>query len=80
MVEVKQSQELAVHTLRARYQSMLDRAQEALEIQTCAAREQIDRLEDLLRQAHMQVSLIALFVTFLLLMPFRAGLYFTYGA
>jgi hypothetical protein len=56
IAEVKQSQELSVLTLRARYQSMLDRAQEALEIQTCAAREQIDRLEDLLRQTQMQAQ------------------------
>lgn len=54
LVENKMTQESAVQSLRVRYQSMLDQAQRALEIQTSAARTQIDRLEDALRKARQQ--------------------------
>jgi len=55
--ETKERQEAAVQALRARYQTMLDESQAALEMQTDAAREQIDRLSDLLRQAQHQLQM-----------------------
>ena len=55
--ETRQRQEAATQALRARYQTMLDESQAALEMQTEAAREQIDRLSDLLRQAQHQLHL-----------------------
>lgn len=53
-VEYKMAQESALQSLRVRYQCMLDQAQRALEIQTSAARSQIDRLEEALRKARQQ--------------------------
>ena len=47
----------AILAVRSRYQNMLNRAQEALEIQTAAAREQIDRLEEMLRKTQLQIQL-----------------------
>ena len=47
----------AILAVRSRYQNMLDQAQEALEIQTAAAREQIDRLEEMLRKTQLQIQL-----------------------
>jgi hypothetical protein len=54
IIENKMTSESALQSLRVRYQSMLDQAQRALEIQTSAARSQIDRLEDALRKARQQ--------------------------
>lgn len=54
---MKHTQEGAVHTVRSRYKIMLDQAQDALEVQTGAAQGQIDRLEELLRKAHMQIQI-----------------------
>ena len=57
IINLKQIQEGAVLALRTRYQKMLDQAQEALEIQTVAARNQIDRLEEILRKSQIQLQL-----------------------
>jgi hypothetical protein len=54
IIENKMTSESALQSIRVRYQSMLDQAQRALEIQTSAARSQIDRLEDALRKARQQ--------------------------
>jgi hypothetical protein len=54
VIENKMTSESALQSLRVRYQAMLDQAQRALEIQTSAARSQIDRLEDALRKARQQ--------------------------
>ena len=54
---LKLIQEGAILAVRSRYQNMLDQAQEALEIQTAAARGQIDRLEEMLRKSQLQIQL-----------------------
>lgn len=55
--DLKHAHDVAVGALRARYQSMLDQAQGALEIQTRAARAQIDRLEEALRRAQQETQI-----------------------
>lgn len=55
--DLKHAHDVAVGALRTRYQSMLDQAQGALEIQTRAARAQIDRLEEALRRAQQETQI-----------------------
>lgn len=55
--DLKHTHDGAVGALRTRYQSMLDQAQGALEIQTRAARAQIDRLEEALRRAQQEAQM-----------------------
>jgi hypothetical protein len=55
--DLKHTHDGAVIALRTRYQSMLDQAQGALEIQTRAARAQIDRLEEALRRAQQETQM-----------------------
>jgi chromosome segregation ATPase len=55
--DLKHTHDGAVVALRTRYQSMLDQAQGALEIQTRAARAQIDRLEEALRRAQQEAQM-----------------------
>ena len=55
--DLKRAHDVAVGALRARYQSMLDQAQGALEIQTRAAKAQIDRLEEAFRRAQRETQI-----------------------
>ena len=51
MEQLRIGQESAVDNVRKRYEDSLKHAQEALEMQTVAAKDQISRLEDLLRRS-----------------------------
>lgn len=55
--DLKHTHDGTVGALRTRYQSMLNQAQGTLEIQTSAARAQIDRLEEALRRAQQEAQM-----------------------
>ena len=57
VTDLRSAQESSTQALRARYQTMLDQAQEALEMQSSAANEQMDRLGGLLQQSQSQLQL-----------------------
>ena len=57
VTDLRSAQESTTQALRARYQTMLDQAQEALVMQSGAASEQIDRLGGLLQQSQSQLQM-----------------------
>ena len=57
VTDLRSAQENSTQALRARYQTMLDQAQEALEMQSSAANEQMDRLGGLLQQSQSQLQM-----------------------